>query len=197
MKKIVLLLVVIGAIGLSSLAVRKTLHRLPLTSAVPSAIITDNNLYWTASVTDAAGYKKAGPSEGGQAVITQAQFKKDGTFGFIFSKINTLEQVQTETAVEGTIQFTKTEKGRNSFVTTATKATCRETKNGVLHEYAVSAKELASVYSGAWLWEKISFRDIPSEDFLLLVDLKAHPSAGNLVQGSIDKSWVTKFYIRK
>lgn len=197
MKKIVLLLAVIGAIGLSSLAVKKTLHRLPVASTIPSVIITDNNLYWSASVTEAAGYKKAVPLENGQPVITQAQFKKDGTFDFIFSKINTLEQMQTETEVQGNVQFTKTESGKNSFITTATKAICRQVKNGVMNEYLLPAKELATLYSGTWLWEKITFRDIPSEDFLLLVDLKAHPAAGNRIPGSIDKSWVSKFYIRK
>jgi hypothetical protein len=196
MKKIVLLFIVIGAIGFSSLAVKKTFHRLPVSSAVPPAVITNNDLYWSASVTDAAGYKKAAPSKNGQMVIAQAKFKQDGSFVFIFSKINT-EQMQTETKVEGNVQFLKTKSGKNSFVTTATKAICREIKNAVMKEYLIPAKELASVYSGTWLWEKITFKNIPSEDFLLLVDLKAHPSAGNGVPGSVDKYWVSKFYIRK
>jgi hypothetical protein len=97
--------------------------------------------------------------------------------------------------VEGKVRFTKTEKGKNSFVTTAAKGTCREIKNGVINEYPVPAKELDSLYAGSWLWERITFQDIPSEDFLLLVDLKAHPSAASVAPGSIDKSWVSKFYI--
>ena len=197
MKKIVLLLAVIGTIGFSSLAVKKTLHRLLLASAVPAAIITNNNLHWSASITTATGYKKMQPVENGQPVLTQARFKKDGTFDFVFSKINTLQQLQTEITTAGKVEFTKTEKGKNSFVTTAAKGICREIKNGIAREYAVPAKELETFYSGSWLWEKISFRDIPSEDFLLLVDLKAHPSAGNGIPGSIDKSWVLKFYTRK
>jgi hypothetical protein len=197
MKKIVLLLGVIGTIGFSSLAVKKTLHRLPVASGIPASIITGNNLHWSASITAAAGYKKAGPSKHGQPVITQAQFKNDGTFSFVFTKINTLEQVQTETAVDGKVAFTTTESGKNSFVTTAVKGTCREIKNGVANVYAVAEKELDSLYSGYWLWEKITFQNIPSEDFLLLVDLKAHPAAASGKPGSIDKSWVSKFYIRK
>jgi hypothetical protein len=197
MKKIVLLLLVIGAIGISSLAVKKTLHRLPVASTIPAAVITGNNFHWSASITAAAGYKKAVPSENGQTVLTKAQFKKNGTFDFVFSKINTLEQVQTETAVEGNVMFTKNETGKNCFVTTATKGNCREIKKGVIKKSAVPPKELSAVYSGTWLWEKITFQDIPSEDFLLLVNLKAHPSASHRIPGSIDKSWVSKFYIRK
>ncbi len=197
MKKIILLLLVIGAIGISSLAVKKTLHRLPVASIIPSAVITGNNFHWSASITAAAGYKKAEPLENCKPIITQAQFKNHGTFDFVFSKINTLEQVQTETAVQGNVMFTKNETGKNCFVTTATKGNCREIKKGVIKESAVPPKELSTVYSGTWLWEKISFQDIPSEDFLLLVDIKAHPTAGHGIPGSIDKSWVSKFYIRK
>jgi hypothetical protein len=195
MKKIILLPVVIAAIGFSSLAIKKTVHRLPLASAVPSTLSTANNFHWSASVSNAAGYKQTSPTAA--PVITQARFKPDGSFDFVFSKINTLEQVQTETEVEGKVLFTQTETGKNSFVVTAEKGTCRQTKNGLLTECAVPLSELKANYSGAWLWEKITFADIPSEDFLLLVDLKAHPAAANKKPGSIDKSWVSKFYLRK
>ena len=192
MKKIGLLLGVIGAVGFSSLAVKKTLHRLPVSGIIPTAVITPGNLCWSASVTTAAGYKKLAVNT--EPVLSQAQFKKDGTFDFVFSKINTLEQVQTETTVEGKVLFTKNENDKDCFVTTATKGNRREIKNGITNTSAVSQHELDSLYSGTWLWEKIAFLDIPSEDFLLLVDLKAHPAA---INGSIDKSWVSKFYIRK
>ena len=195
MKKLILLPAVIAAIGFSSLAIKKTVHRLPLASVVPSALVTTNNFHWSASVSDAAGYKQAAATAA--TALTQARFKPDGSFDFVFSKVNTLEQVQSETAVEGTILFTQTETGKNSLVTTATKGTCRETKNGIVTEYEVPLKELKAVYSGTWLWEKISFANIPSEDFLLLVDLKAHPAAASRKPGSIDKSWVSKFYLRK
>lgn len=195
MKKIILLPVVIAAIGFSSLAIKKTVHRLPLASVVPSTLITANHFHWSASVSDAAGYKQTIPTA--VPVITQARFKPDGSFDFIFSKVNTLEQVQTETAVEGKIHFTQTETGKNSFIATAEKGTCREIKNGIVTECTVPLKELQSTYSGSWLWEKITFANIPSEDFLLLVNLKAHPAAASKTPGSIDKSWVHKFYLRK
>lgn len=197
MKKIFLLLGVIGAIGFSSLAVKKTLHRLPVALATPSTIITGDHSFWSASLTTAAGYKRATAPGDGQAVLTRAQFKEDGSFDFVFSKINTMEQLQSETTVEGRVEFTKTTNGKNCFVTNAVKAICRETKNGATNEYPVAAKELASAYSGHWLWEKISFKDIPSEDFLLMVDLKEHPAAAIAAPGSIDRSWVSKFYLRK
>ena len=66
-----------------------------------------------------------------------------------------------------------------------------------VEEYEVPLKELKAMYSGTWLWEKITFADVPSEDFLLLVDIKAHPAAASRKPGSIDKSWVSKFYLRK
>jgi hypothetical protein len=197
MKKIILLLAIVVAIGFSALAVKRSLHSSPLTADIPSAIVTDNNLYWSASVTSAPGFKKLELSANGHPVMTKAQFRKDGTFDFVFSKINTLEDLQSETTVEGKVQFTKTGNGKNSFVTTATKGICKEILKGASMKYSLPATELNTRYSGAWLWEKICLPNIPAEDFLLLVNLKAHPAAANGTTGSIDRSWVSKFYIRK
>jgi len=196
MKKLVLF-VVIGAIVFGTSAIKKSTPRISVTANVPAAVITDSDVCWFASFTNAASYKKMDLLEDDRPVITKIKFRKDGTFSFVYSKINKLQQAQTEIVIEGKVVFTKNKKGKNILATTATNGYCKEIKNNQANEYPVPAKTLDSLYTGSWLWEKIAFPNIPSEDFLLLVDLKAHPAAADGSAGSIDKSWVSKFYMKK
>lgn len=135
---------------------------------IPEAVLTADHQYWKAS--------KEKPS-----AILKAKFETDGRFKFFYD----------EATVTGTVEFAKNKAGRNILITHATNSIGNGRGQRLGEEY------LATKYSNTYLWERIRFPGIPSEDFLLLVDLDAYPQAGTGQPGSINKGWVTKFQIRQ
>jgi hypothetical protein len=114
--------------------------------------------------------------------ITKAKFEKDGSFTFLYKEVE----------ITGSVEFTKNKAGRNIFITHPKKIS-QENSGSSINK--IDSKELAAKYSGTYLWERISFRDMPSEDFLLLVDINAHPQAAAATKGCVNKNWVSKFKI--
>ncbi|MBL0359323.1 MAG: hypothetical protein IPP72_21775 [Chitinophagaceae bacterium] len=105
--------------------------------------------------------------------IVKAKFETDGTFQFFYNK----------TIIKGTVEFRRNNAGKNILITHATSSINDRKKQP-------GKEELTNTY----LWERISFPGIPSEDFLLLVNLEAYPEAS---MGSINKNRVAKFHVRQ
>ena len=102
---------------------------------------------------------------------------------------------ETWTNVEGTVEFTKDDKGQDIFTTKAEKGIYRIIRNGQTTTRAITQDELKGQHSSTYLWEKTHLRDDVNNVYLLMVDLKKHPNADVHNPQSIDPTWVSKFHI--
>jgi hypothetical protein len=172
-------------------------------AGVPSSLLTDDSTWWTTSTLSALGYVSASTSSGyydhkdAGGRLAKFRFGKDNRFHFILYEQANSYGTETETwiEVEGTVEFTKDEKGQDVFITKAEKGTSRVLKNGRVTKRAIHATELTKTHSNTYLWERISFPGNPSRVCLLVVDLDEHPQASCKTPGSIDRSWVTAYHI--
>lgn len=170
---------------------------------IPVTLLTDDSTWWTTSTLSALGYVSAASSSdranykdaGGR--VAKFKFSKDNRFRFVlYEQANSYgTETETWTEVEGTVEFTRDEKGQDVFITKAENGSSRVWKNGRMTKRAIRSNELKTQYSNAYLWERISFPGNSSRTCLLIVDLDEHPQANCKSPGSIDRSWVTAFHI--
>jgi len=154
----------------------------PIKSGTPDALITEGSLCWKASPIATTTYSSSNVVHNSDASkITKAKFEKDGSFKFLFGQVE----------IDGTIVYGKNKHGKNILTTHATKYIAGSSLKEV-----VTTELLKTKYSNTYLWERVSFPGMPSQDFLLLVDLDAHPEAAAAKPGSVDRNWISKFYIR-
>lgn len=199
MRKILLIAGVLVALSAQSVKAGDAISE----PGVPSSLLTDDSTWWTTSTLSALGYVSASTSSGhydhkdAGGRVAKFRFGKDNRFHFILYEQANSYGAETETwiEVEGTVEFTKDEKGQDVFITKAEKGISRVLKNGRMTRRAVHATELAKTYSNTYLWERISFPGDPSRICLLVVDLDEHPQASCKTPGSIDRSWVTAYHI--
>lgn len=143
---------------------------LPAKTTTPAALLTEGRSPWQATplTTSDSTHSATG--------IVKAIFKKNGSFQFLYE----------EAEITGTVAFSTDKQGHHLFTTQATRGRYLQ------DDRPIEKHVLASLYSNSYRWERINFAGIPSEDFLLLVDLDKFPSAAAGAKGSIHKNWVTK-----
>jgi sarcosine oxidase delta subunit len=172
-------------------------------NTVPAEVITDDSTFWTISTVSTIGYVNTTPGadyntyRSGGGMLVKFKFKKNNRFEFrLYVQANAYGTAsEAWTHVEGTVEFTKDEKGQNIFITKAERGTYRTSKNGSVNSRAIPADELKAQHSNTYLWEKTTFPDDPQNIYLLTVDLDAHPEADINNPKTIDPSWVSKFHI--
>jgi len=159
-------------------------------ASVPVALLNPPGESWKVSPADTSCYissdkrnNKAGEAAG---KLVNAVFEANDHYRFAY-------QLENEVTVEvqGTVSF-KNKFGKNIFVLQPLKGT----KTLAGKQTLLTSRELMEHYSTQYLWEKMSFKELPRDNFLLLVDLNAHPMAGAAKTGTIERSWISKFYSR-
>lgn len=196
MKKILLLLSIIITIASSAQTTRSS-------STVPPELITNDSTYWMITTLSSVNYVNTtnGPNYGtyksGGGMIVQFKFKENGRYEFLlYVQANTYGMDnEAWTQVEGTVEFTKDEKGQSIFITKAEKGTYRTTRNGITNSRPIPKNELEGQHSCTYLWEKTKLKDDPNNVYLLMVDMEEHPNIDLKDPKTIDPSWVSKFHI--
>jgi hypothetical protein len=169
----------------------------------PAALLTDANTYWTISTVSSVGYVNTAPGisynsyKSGGGMIVKFKFLKDNRFEFLlYVQANTYgTDTETWTQVNGTVVFSKDTRGQQVFTTRAEKGVYRIIKNGAITLRVIPESELKNQHSNTYLWERTSFPNDPDHDYLLTVDMDAHPGADLNQPATINPSWVSKFHI--
>jgi hypothetical protein len=177
----------------------------PSGSTVPFEVLTNDSTYWTISTLSNINYVNTTPGayyntyKSGGGMIVKFKFKPGNRFEFmLYVQVNTYGmETETWTHVEGNVEFKKDSKGQNIFVTKAEKGTYRIIKNGIATSRPIGRSELEGQHSCTYLWEKTTLKDDPKNDYMLMVDLEAHPNADVTKPGTIQPDWVSKFHIPK
>lgn len=172
-------------------------------NTVPKELLTDDSTAWSFSTLSNLQYVNTQPgayygtTTSGGGMIARFKFFPNNRYRFqLLVQVNTYGmRTETWTEVEGSVEFTKDEKGQPVFITSAEKGHYRINKNGTMTRRDVTPEELKRQHSGRYLWEKTMMKDDPKNEYFLTVDLKAHPDADANKPGSIDPSWITKFHI--
>ncbi|MBE7171105.1 MAG: hypothetical protein INR73_10975 [Williamsia sp.] len=198
-----LFFVVLSCIAAGSYAQDGTLAKSNQTGTVPAALITNDATYWTISTVSTTGYVNTTPGayyntyKSGGGMLVKFKFKPNNRYEFMLYVQSNMynNDIETWTQVEGTVTFTKDDKGQNIFITRAEKGSYRIVKNGTTTNRPIAESELKGQHSSTYLWEKTRFADDPNNIYLLTVDLKQHPKADVNTPKSIDPSWVSRFHI--
>jgi hypothetical protein len=174
-----------------------------VTGRVPEELLTDDSTYWTISTVSTIGYVNTTPGanyntyKSGGGMIVKFKFKENNRYEFLmYLQANTYGiDNETWTQVEGTVEFTKDEKGQPVFITNAEKGTYRITRNGNTTTRAITQNELQSQHSARYIWEKTKLAGDTNNIYLLMIDLKQHPGIDLRNPNNIDPSWISKFHI--
>jgi hypothetical protein len=175
----------------------------PMASSVPAELITNDSTYWTISTVSTIGYVNTTPGanyntyQSGGGMLVKFRFKANNRYEFqLYVQSNSYGvTMEAWTHVEGTVVFTKDDKGQNIFITKAEKGTYRTNKNGAINSRPIPENELKGKHSCTYLWEKTMLKDDPKNIYLLMVDLNQHPGIDLKDPKSIDPGWVSKFHI--
>jgi hypothetical protein len=180
MKKIIIRLTALWCLGSCSSNPAVTIDPLlsNATTITPLSLLTSGGKSWQAPATGPAGK------------LIKVKFEADGSFAFSYTGKNAQQDTIT---VQGRAIFAVNSHGKNIFTLRPSKGS-RWVNN---KEMALDTHELKEKFSIEYRWEMINFKDIPSEDFLLLVDVGEHPGAAFTKAGNIDRAWVSKFYPNK
>lgn len=205
MKKVLLFCGLILPVLLSAQVNRtsadKNMFRIP----VPDGVITNDTTYWTISTVSTMGYVNTTPGanyntyKSGGGMIVRFQFRKDGTYRFLMYLQANSYGVDTETWTdcEGTVEFFRNSKGHQFMRTKALKGTYRITRNGTTTTRPIPVSDLSNQHSNTYICEQTLFKDDPVNEYFLLVDLDAHPTATLDNPSSIQPDWVSRFHIPK
>src|SRR3982751_731514 len=170
---------------------------------VPPEVLTDDSTYWSITTLSTVNYVNTTPGayyntvKSGGGMIVKFKFKKNNRYEFqLYLQANTYNiENETWTNVEGTVEFTKDDKGQNIFITKAEKGTYRIIRNGQTTTRPITQEELKNQHSSRYLWEKTMLKDDPNNVYLLAVDRKKHPRVEVHNPKTIDSSLVSKFQI--
>lgn len=184
-------------LSISSFAQNKT------ENTVPKELITNDSTYWTISTLSTINYVNttSGPYYGatvsGGGMLVKFKFLPNNRYRFqLYVQANSYNiRSETWTEVEGTVNFTKDEKGQNIFITKAEKGLYRIYNNGKSTQRPIIESELKGQHSSVYLWEKTMLKDDTQNVYLLMLDLKQHPGIDLSDPKTIDPSWVSKFHI--
>lgn len=159
-------------------------------SSVPAALLNPADESWKVSPADTTCYipmdKASHQAQKEERKLVTIQFDANENCRLIY-KLKDDATLQ----LQGKVSFRK-RYGKDIFVLQPLSGI--RTSKG--KQSTLTSRELIDGYSTTYLWEKISFADLPRDNFLLLVDLDAHPMAGAAKAGMVEKSWVVKFYSR-
>jgi hypothetical protein len=134
----------------------------PIDNTVPAELITDDSTFWTISTVSTIGYVKttSGPDyntyQSGGGMLVRFKFKKNNRFEFrLYVQANSYgTSSEAWTQVEGTVEFTKDDKGQNIFITKAEKGTYRTNRHGVFNNRPITESALKGRHSCTFLWGK-------------------------------------------
>jgi len=203
MKK-VFLLVCVSAMLYSFMAPAKPITTLTkdTKNTTPESLLTEDSIYWTTSTFSSLKYASVTEAPDPESLkdagmVAKFKFKKDDRFELLMyvQSDGYGSSTETWTMIEGDVEFVQDARGQNVFITHADKGNHRVVKNGRTTSRKIQQGELENEYSNTYLWERINFPGDKNRTWLLTVNLDEHPAACVKVQGSIDRSWVTKFYI--
>ena len=172
---------------------------------VPVQVLTDDSTYWTITTLSNVAYRNTTPGayqntyKSGGGMIVKFRFMEGGFYEFmLYVQANTYGiENETWTHVEGTVEFGKDSKGKPIFHTHARKGVYRINKNGQVSSRAIPETELKDQHSNTYLWDKWDNPDDPLRDYLLMIDLDAHPKVDLDNPSTIDPAWISKFHIDK
>jgi hypothetical protein len=164
-------------VQVNSIAISKNFN-----SITPAQLIGQDGQQWVA-------YESAATENSNNEIfIDKASFDKSGHFKIVFTEKNIEGHTGGGyTVVEGNADFTKTENG-NNVITLHPQKGMRKINNGNTSAIQLNNNELQIKFAIAYLWEKISFSQMPSEDFLIL----AKPG----INGKADKSTAVKLRLQ-
>ncbi len=169
---------------------------------VPKELLTNDSTYWSFSTMSTINYVNTQPgayygtTTNGGGMLGKYKFLPGNRYRFqLYVQVNSYgTRAETWTEVEGSVTFSKDEKGQEMFVTKAEKGLYRIINNGKATQRPITEEELKRQHSGRYLWEKTMLKDDPKHVYLIMVDLKAHPEADANAK-NIDPSWILKFHI--
>jgi hypothetical protein len=170
---------------------------------VPQEMLTNDGQYWTIGTissvyfhnTESGAYYDYVRNGGG--VVVFFKFKPGGYFeNLVYVVVNSYgTSTETWTSLEGTVEF-KTERGKNVFITHATKGTYRVRQNGSDKSRPVPASDLANQHSNKFLWENWQNPDDATRRYFLLVNLDYYPTVDlDNLSGTLQPEWVDKFHV--
>jgi hypothetical protein len=170
---------------------------------IPKELLTNDSTYWTFSTLSNLRYVNTQPgayygtTTGGGGMIGKYKFYPGNRYRFqLYVQVNSYgTRTETWTDVEGSVRFSRDEKGQAVFFTTAEKGLYRIINNGKVTQRAITETELAGQHSGRYLWERGTMKDDTKNTCLFLLDLKAHPGADANDSKTFDPSWVSVFRI--
>lgn len=188
--------------ALSLLLSISSMAQTKMENTVPKELLTNDSTYWTFTTLSTINYVNTQPgayygtTTSGGGMLGKYKFLPNNRYRFqLYVQVNSYgTRTETWTEVEGTVMFTKDEKGQEMFVTKAEKGLYRINNNGKATKRAITEEELKKQHSGRYLWEKTMLKDDPKNVYLVMVDLKAHPEADATAK-NIDPSWIIKFHI--
>ncbi len=172
---------------------------------VPEGLITGDSISWMISTVSTMGYVNTTPGanyntyKSGGGMIVRFKFSKDGTYRFqMYLQANSYGvDTETWTDCEGTVEFFRNSKGHQFMRTRALKGTYRIARNGNTTTRPVPASDLANQHSNTYICELTLLKDDPVNEYFLLVDLDAHPTASLDNPATIQPDWVSRFHIPK
>lgn len=177
--------------------------QMKMENTVPQELITNDSTYWTISTLSTINYIniQPGPNYGtttsGGGMLVQFKFLPNNRYRFqLYVEANSYNiRSQAWTEIEGSVTFTKDDKGQDIFITKAEKGLYRMYRNGNSTSRPVTEEELKNQHSSRYIWQKTMLKDDSNNVYLLMVNLKDHPDADVHNPKSIDPSWVSKFHI--
>lgn len=172
-------------------------------AGVPDEMLTSDSTWWMISTVSTMGYVNTTPGasyntyKSGGGMIVKFKFNANGTYRFLLYIQSNSYGIDTETWTdcEGKVEFFRNGKGYQFMKTTALKGTYRVTQNGKTTTRPIPASDLRNQHSNTYICERTQLKDDQYNDYLLLVDLDAHPSATLDNPASIQPDWVSKFHI--
>jgi hypothetical protein len=159
---------------------------------VPAVLLNPGGESWKLSLVHAGSYNSSNKAVGDLTGINEnklinLKFMPDGNGIFLY-RINATTTAQ----VAAQVSF-RNSNGKNIFVVNPVSGI----KTTAGKKTIISNAAVKEIYSITYWWEKVSFKNMPSEDFLLLVDINAHQLAAAAKTAKPERAWVSKFYSRK
>lgn len=172
-------------------------------NTVPADLITDDTTYWTVTTLSNMQYLNTTPgayyntTRSGGGMIVKFKFLPGDKYKFMLFVQATTYNITNEswTEAEGTVEFSKNEKGHTIFKTKPSKCFYRMNQNGKITERYATKEELATKHTTTYLWDKWTNPTDEKNEYLLILDLTANPGADVDKPETIKPDMVSKFLI--
>ncbi len=172
-------------------------------SVTPLELLTDDSTHWTLSTLSNIQYTNTTPgayyntTRDGGGMIVKFKFFQDGRYQFMFYlQVNTYGlSTETWNYVEGNVSFGKDAKGNTIFHTMPISGTSRYVRNGVETVKKMTAEDLRKGQTTTYIWERWEDPNDAKNDYVLMIDIGAHPEIDLDRPSTIDPSWISKFRV--